>query len=232
MFATAPAQRTLCSSHAHSNCSLAAVRSHEYIRAERSSPQNGKPRAQLFEPTAAVLAALAGRGAAAHAGARACRLLRALLRRLAAQTSIDRAAKAATPPVSTGHLLTVTGAATLGRSETQISAPCNCILGSVTRGRAPSDFRTLRAGRWCSSHLFRARPMPDLLGTQGALSLQVCGIDGMAWRNLLPCSRQQERAETLPLRRGDKLQKPRAGAARGARAAWQRILQAPRAGQD
>ena len=77
---------------------------HDYIRAERSSPQNGKPRALLFEPTAAVLAALAGRGAAAHAGAQACRLLRALLRRLAAQTSIARAAKSATPPVSTGHL--------------------------------------------------------------------------------------------------------------------------------
>ena len=55
--------------------------------------------------------------------------------------------------------------------------PCS---GAVARVRAPFGLSETLGCRWHSSYLCRAIPTPDVLGTQGALSLQVCGIDGMA----------------------------------------------------
>ena len=62
----------------------------------------------------------------------------------------------------------------------------------MARGRAPFGLSEALGCRWRSSHLCRAIPTPDVLGTQGALSLQVCGIDGK--RNLLSCGHVVEAA--------------------------------------
>ena len=124
-----------------------------------------------------MLAAFAGRRAAAHAGARAWRLLRKVMRRLAAQTSIDRAAKSSNAYRTPSSL--VTSRRLVDQRQTSQLRAIAC-SGAVARGRAPFGLSEALGCRWRSSHLCRAIPTPDVLGTQGALSLQVCGIDGIA----------------------------------------------------
>ena len=125
-----------------------------------------------------MLAAFAGRRAAAHAGARAWRLLRKVMRRLAAQTSIDRAAKSSNAYRTPSSLVTSRRLVDQRQQTSQLRAiACS---GAVARGRAPFGLSEALGCRWRSSHLCRAIPTPDVLGTQGALSLQVCGIDGIA----------------------------------------------------
>jgi hypothetical protein len=76
-----------------------------------------------------------------------------------------------TPPLLTYSTYSESGALV------EVAVPCS---GAVARDRAPFGLSDAPGCRWCSSHLHRAIPMPDLRGTQGALSLQVCGVDGAA----------------------------------------------------